>query len=723
LLLLVLALALAIPSVVAAQSAERGNTGDELPTFKSRSDEGAAVPGQLIVKYKESAGQAEQATIRRQEGLEIKEELGLIDAEVVRVEGRSVAEAARDLNLRADVEYAEPDFIQYPAGYADEPRFAELWGLHNTGQTISGSPGTANVDVNGLEASSRTLGSPSLVVAVIDDGVDFSHPDLSARAWKNPGESGSGKETNGVDDGNGFVDDVNGWDFCGDDNTVHDAEDFHGTHVSGTIAGSINNRGVVGVAPNVKIMALKFLCEEGGSNSDNILAIQYAKSKGVKLSNNSYGCTGCFSQALKDAIDASGSLFVASAGNGGGDGVGDDNDVTPHYPDGYTSSNILSVAAINNNGNLGGFSNFGATSVDISAPGVSVLSSIPGSPSMSAMTLSSVSTSGKAVTAGFGADEIGNATKRASFFTKAFTAVGRGTQQVVLVDDDRSSTNSAYPDARASISAAIQSSTGTAPEVIDVNAESNGPALSQLSGKTVVWATGQAFSSGAAGTTLTATDQTTLTNFLNGGGKLVLTGMDALWLIESSTFVTGTLKLNADSDITGKTTFSGSSGTAFAGESYALNSATALSDYHDHLDPANSSAVSQGVYPGTASSWAYFNGTSMAAPHVTGAAALAASKYPSLKNNPVFFKKVLMDSGKRVSATVGKTVTGDMVDAQAALFPRVTVTSPRPNATGFPRTDNITATFSEAMNSTTIKATTFILTADCDDAAPGSLDV
>lgn len=198
------------------------------------------------------------------------------------------------------------------------------------------------------EASAVTQGDSNLVVAVIDDGVDFLHPDLENRAWTNPGET---PNNNTDDDGNGKIDDVNGWDFFHEDNTVYD-------------------EGIVGVAPNVKIMALKFLGPNGGSTSDAILAIQYAKSKGAKLSNNSWGGGG-YSQALKNAIDASGSLFAA-AGNSG-----TNNDTTPMYPASYTGANILSVAAINNQGNLAGFSNYGAKSVDVSAPGVDVLSSIP----------------------------------------------------------------------------------------------------------------------------------------------------------------------------------------------------------------------------------------------------------------------------------------------------------------------------------------------------------
>ncbi|HSL00850.1 MAG TPA: S8 family peptidase [Rubrobacteraceae bacterium] len=344
-----------------------------------------AVPGQIIVKFRENVGPSMQASVRRDEGLEKVKDLPLIDAEVDKVRGQSVEQAIRDLERRPNVEYAEPDHILYATGYADEPWFSDLWGLHNTGQSIWGSTGTPNVDVNGLEASTVTQGKSDLVVAVIDDGVDFSHVDLADRAWKNPGESGSGKETNAIDDdGNGYVDDVYGWDFYHDDKTVHDRNmDFHGTHVAGTIAASVNDMGVVGVAPNVKVMALKFLSDDDGdgsstgSTSDAIDAIQYAKSKGAKLSNNSWG-GGAYNQALKDAIDASGQLFVASAGNGGFDGIGDNNDVTPSYPASYDSANILSVAAVNNRGNFGSFSNYGATSVDISAPGVDVLSAYPG---------------------------------------------------------------------------------------------------------------------------------------------------------------------------------------------------------------------------------------------------------------------------------------------------------------------------------------------------------
>ncbi len=269
-----------------------------------------------------------------------------------------------------------------PAG---ETYFRELWGLNNTGQRLyqgaNGTEGLADADIDGLEALRLTTGDPSVVVAVIDDGVDFSHPDLAARAWTNPGESGGGKESNGIDDdGNGYIDDVHGWDFCHNDNTVHDVnDDFHGTHVAGTIAASLDGQGVVGVAPSTRIMALKFINNTGdcGSDFQAAAAIEYAASFGVRIANASWGRRGDphESSELFDAMsdNAATMLFVASAGN-----EGIDNDRSfPAVPASYDLPNIVSVAAIDNDGGIAGFSNYGAHSVDIAAPGVGILSSLP----------------------------------------------------------------------------------------------------------------------------------------------------------------------------------------------------------------------------------------------------------------------------------------------------------------------------------------------------------
>ena len=363
-----------------AQSPPSESAQQERPTFKTPANAPEAVPGRIIVKFEEDATRAAQADARRDEGLTEVEELGLIDAEVAKVEGQSIGRAIRDLERRPEVEYAEPDLLSYPAGYADEPRFGELWGLNNTGQAVGGSTGVADVDINGLEASAVTQGDPDLIVAVVDSGVDFTHPDLADRAWVNPGESGGGKETNGVDDdGNGYVDDVNGWNFCNDTPTPFTPGDHpHGTHVAGTVAASVGDGDVVGVAPNVKVMALKFGCGALGSASgaDQIRALDYAKAMGAKIANYSYGRVGGPSRSQKESVESYGGLFVASAGN---DSLNNDaNAAYTEYPASYDSPNILAVAAANNQGNLGYFSNYGATTVDVSAPGVGVLSTLPG---------------------------------------------------------------------------------------------------------------------------------------------------------------------------------------------------------------------------------------------------------------------------------------------------------------------------------------------------------
>ena len=699
-LLALLAIAATAPGSALAQSPAPGHPGEERPSVVPPEDAlggGEFVPGRVIVKY-EDVGETAQAALRRDEELRKVEELGIIGAEVVKIEDGTVREAIAQLEALPNVEYAEPDFKVYPTGYSDEPRFGELWGLHNTGQTIKDTAGTNDVDVNALEASGVTQGDPDLTVAVIDDGVDFSHPDVADRAWVNPAET---PNNNIDDDGNGKIDDVNGWDFCGDDNTVHDPGDFHGTHVAGTIAASVDDGGVVGVAPGVHIMALKFLCPGGGALSDAILAIEYAAEKDIKISNNSWGGGG-FSQSFKDAIEASGSLFVAAAGN-----ESNDNDASPSYPASYESPNILSVAATENRGQLAGFSNYGAASVDISAPGVRILSTMPAADAEPGATLSRVGP-GAALVAGFGAEEIAGGEARSSFLSKAFGAIGRGGQGVVLVDNDRSGTG--LPDVGPTVAAAIQSATGGAPQVIGVSS-GKGPGLSQLQGKTVVWATGWSSSSSSFAPTLTSADRATLTDFLNGGGKLVLAGTNALAGIEDDPFVAGTLGLDIKPDIP-TVEFEGTPGTDFADESYDLaNGPFSLPYYHDVVAPANTLATAQGSV-GAPVWWAYLNGTSMASPHATGAAALAASEKPYLLADPVAWREVMMESGKPAPATAGKTLTGDMIDAHAALGPDNTApTVDKVKPTGrkaSPRT-NVTATFSEAMAAGTIDEATFTL--------------
>ena len=281
----------------------------------------------------------------------------------------TMKEILKVLNASSAVEYAEPNYIYKPAAVS-EPYYQYMWGLKNTGQYIDGAAGKKGIDINAESAWVKTKGSASTTVAVIDTGVDIYHPDLKDNIWKNPGEIAG----DGIDnDRNGYIDDVNGWDFYYDDDEVYYDEEYdaHGTHVAGTIGAKENSTGVIGVAPNVKIMSLKFIGPDGGSTDGAIAAINYAKSKGVKVSNNSWG-GGEYSQALYDVIKSSNSTFIAAAGNDG-----DNIDSYPAYPAAYDLPNIVSVAAIDNQGNLDDFSNYGSKNVDVAAPGVSVLSTIP----------------------------------------------------------------------------------------------------------------------------------------------------------------------------------------------------------------------------------------------------------------------------------------------------------------------------------------------------------
>ncbi|MGR3981339.1 S8 family serine peptidase [Pseudoalteromonas sp. 1181_04] len=288
--------------------------------------------------------------------------------------GMSTKQAIKLLQTHAAVEYVEPDYRVSIATAPNDPDFSKLWGLHNEGQ----SGGTADADIDALEAWSITTGGKDVVVGVIDTGVDHSHSDLTANMWINPNEIAG----DGIDnDGNGYIDDVHGINAI---TNVGDPMDDqgHGTHVSGTIgAAGNNNNGVVGVNHEAAIVGCKFLDASGsGSTSDAIKCIDYMvslKNAGVnvRVLNNSWGGGG-FSQALADAITASEQadiLFVAAAGN---DAV--DNDQNPHYPSNYEHESVLSVASTDRNDNMSDFSQWGLTSVDLAAPGSAILSTVPG---------------------------------------------------------------------------------------------------------------------------------------------------------------------------------------------------------------------------------------------------------------------------------------------------------------------------------------------------------
>jgi subtilisin family serine protease len=285
-------------------------------------------------------------------------------------DGIPVAEAVASLNQTDGILYAQPNYkVEMdadPQNIPNDPSFNLQWNLHNTGQT----GGTADADIDAPEAWDIATGSGDVIVAVIDTGVDYTHPDLAANMWVNE------DELNGTpgfdDDGNGYVDDIYGYDFCtyGQSRDSDPMDDYgHGSHCAGII-GAVSNdaTGVAGTCWNVKIMAVKFLSSSGnGWTSDAIDCVEYSALMGADLMSNSWG-GGLYDQALKDAIDSAGQhgmLFVASAGNG----YGNNNDFNPHYPSSYDCDNVIAVLSTDYDDQMSAHSNYGPFSVDLGAPG------------------------------------------------------------------------------------------------------------------------------------------------------------------------------------------------------------------------------------------------------------------------------------------------------------------------------------------------------------------
>jgi subtilisin family serine protease len=330
---------------------------------------------ELLVRFGSRATPSERADARRGADARLEDRLPLPGLELVRVEpGTATGTAERRLESDPSVLYAEPNHRRSAMRLPNDPHFSPLWGLHNTGQAVNGVTGTSDADVDGPEAWDLTVGSPAVTVAIVDSGVSLSHPDLGPNAWANPGETGGGRQSNGIDDDhNGYVDDANGWDWVDSDADPADANG-HGTHVAGTVAArGDNGTGVSGVAWHAGLMALRALDAAGnGSVADAIEAYTYAGSKGARVLNASFGGP-VFSRAEYDAIRAvPGVLFVAAAGN-----EGLSNDVVPQYPCNYELPNIVCVAATGQQDALATFSNYGARTVDLAAPGSRILSTWP----------------------------------------------------------------------------------------------------------------------------------------------------------------------------------------------------------------------------------------------------------------------------------------------------------------------------------------------------------
>jgi len=351
------------------------------PGQANAADNARSVPGELLVQFRAGATPAEMGrALGRANAQHVEDVLpasrrrdGRGDLVLVRHQPDLPPAAARQaLQSDAAVEFAEPNWIYEHQAVSNDPYYTNgsLWGMYGSDTSPANKYGS-----NAAAAwKDGKTGLATVFVGVIDEGIQLTHPDLAGQVWVNPFDWPDGKDN----DGNGYVDDINGWDFDGNNNTIYDGGtkgnlDDHGTHVAGTIAAiGGNGVGVAGIYWKTKLISGKFLGRSGGTTANAIKAVDYMtdlKTRhhiNIVATNNSWGGGG-FSQALLDAINRAGAaeiLFVAAAGNSARN-----NDTTASYPSNYTLDNVIAVGSLTSTGTMSSFSNYGATSVDIFAPG------------------------------------------------------------------------------------------------------------------------------------------------------------------------------------------------------------------------------------------------------------------------------------------------------------------------------------------------------------------
>jgi hypothetical protein len=363
----------------------------ESPSLSQAAARGQApefVQGEVLVRFRAGSTAEGRGAAMRAANAQVAERIvtaamrGAGDSEglVVLRTPMDVPGAIRALQARGEVEFAEPNWIYQHAATSNDTYYTNgsLWGMYGSATSpvnqFGSGAGTAWTKAGGYDC-------PNVWIGIIDEGYMFSHVDLAANAGINPGE---GSSADGRDnDGNGYVDDIRGWDFAGSNNTVFDGPgDDHGTHVAGTIgAAGGNGQGVIGVCGSgIKMLNAKFLGSNGGTTANAIKAVDYftdlKRRHGIRLvaTSNSWGGGG-FSQALQDAItraEAQGILFIAAAGNSTLDC-----ETSSCYPSEYPNANVIAVASITSTGAISSFSNFGSTTIDIGAPGSGIWSTVP----------------------------------------------------------------------------------------------------------------------------------------------------------------------------------------------------------------------------------------------------------------------------------------------------------------------------------------------------------
>lgn len=644
----VLALACALLTAPAAFGA------GERPAGPPRTASARFIPGRVIVEWESGVTSADRVSARDDADTTLVHTLGAARFQLVRTEpGQTVADALATLRADPNVKLAVRDGYDALMSVPNDPLFNQLWGLQSTGLGIDGfATPVAGADIGAPAAWDRAVGSPSVAIADLDSGYRFSDGDLGPVAWTNPGETANGLD----DDANGIVNDLHGADFVGsssdspttdgdptDDNIISGG---HGLHTAGTMGAAGNNGvGITGVAQNVRIMPLR-VCANSAANgndalcpfSSQVAAIDYAGAKGARVANMSLGGT-TFNTAVRDAFAHNPqTLFVISAGNDT-----QSNDTTPHYPCNYTPQtgaidNIICVAATDQADGLASFSDWGATSVNLGAPGTETLSTYPAKE-----------------------DRFSDDFSNAGNFATNWTATGANggfarTNESPLTSFGMSDSPGVDPP----VATTVREATSTN---IPIPAGYGSCSLTQT----------RHVSTGGGDT---------YQYFVLSNGSPVFTSA----LISSSgTFFTTPITGLAGTNVQVRFTFT-------AGSSPAPGHGVWLDDIKFTCYKPTSAALS----------YAFLQGTSMAAPHVTGAAGLLFSLKPSATVTEV--RNALLSSVTPDPALAGKTTTGGRLNvphAMSVLVPPDTAITAAPASS----TTSTSATFAFRRADSAVAAT------------------
>ncbi len=618
------------------------------------------VPGEVIVKFKNEAVKsksfaaaaadfaAAQGTLGLKMGRTLPHGAALFKT------AADVSQAVAELNKDPRVEYAQPNFI-YSCCVVNDPLVS--WGIADA--------------VYGVQAETAwqyTCGNPNVVVAVLDSGVDYNHPDLQGQVIK-------------------------GYDFVNNDSDPMD-DNGHGTHVAGIIAAALDGKGVAGIAPGVKIMAVKVLDAGGSGTTASIVnGINYAAQHGAKVVNMSFGSYE-FDRLEYDAIKTHTEiLFVAAAGNGGPDGVGDDNDITPVYPANYCKENmvggatypalpnIVSVAALAdpegpNAGGLASFSNYGINSVGLAAPGEKISSTVPAPPADGGVALAVYDAvyGYRVMYWGFGAEDLATADAvydsivRTVYGFWGITPAETQTKPLLLVDDDQDGTYGTSPNQLTlpDVSSYYRNALSTASygyTLYTVPNGADGPAVAASVYSGVVWFMGYSDDSLPGSSdindppNLTTADQANLIAYLQAGGRLFLSGRDAGLRIEDTPFYRDYLGAQFVTEWEGPSVMKGVY-EPYTDVMYPLAPDRLCIDI---LKPARTGANAVLSF----NPYEAWSGTSMAVPFVAGAAGLAFSLRGDLP--PAEVIGILKDRVTRLPALAGKVTSGGTLNAAGAL--------------------------------------------------------